>query len=257
MQWKQNLRYLFETSAVALLSVTAGMTKVTYAFLYTSILSFNIFDVLAYGIVSFLIGYISRWRNKKSTVILILVFMLPSLVFVIKTYLTKEASYPAYEWLASAFIIPLSTFLGALLSKQVVSKTQDSKFWQAAAWLSVIAIIVVPRVYLHIKLMNEPTSLDDKGKDSSNIELFLKPDPEYPLVGFWKVKCKNSYGIAIDKVGNGFYSISFCGPGGCFKPGSWTPNSQLINDPGYRIVNNDTIEMKQQGGSITTYHRCN
>jgi hypothetical protein len=253
MQWKQNLRYLFETSAVALLSITAGMAKVTYAFFYTSILSFNIFDVLVYGIVSFLIGYISRWRNKKSTVILILVFMLPSLVFVIKTYLTREASYPAYEWLASAFIIPLSAFLGASLSKQVVSKTQDSKFWWAAAWLSVIAIIVVPRVYLHIKFMNDPTL--DKGKDSSNIGRFLKADPEYPLIGFWKVECKNSYGIAIDKAVDGFYSISFCGPGGCFQPGSWRPNSQLINDPEYRIIDSNTIEIKQQGGP--PYHRCN
>ena len=253
MQWKQNLRYLFETSVVALLSLTAGMAKVAYAFLYTGIFPFSIFDFLVYGAISFLIGYISRWRNPKFTVSLLIAFILPSLIVAVRFYLTKEASDPAYEWVASALIIPLSAFLGGSLSKQFVLKTQDPKFWLTVAWFLVIAImIIVPHVY--IKYMDDPTS--DKGKDSSNIGLFLKSDPEYPFIGFWKTECKNSHGIAIDKAGNGFYSVSFCGPGGCFKPGTWRPNSQLINDPQYRIINNDTIEIKQQRGAMTIYHRC-
>lgn len=71
---------------------------------------------------------------------------------------------------------------------------------------------------------------------------------EYPLAGFWKDKCSDNWGLAIAPAGNGYYSISFCGPRRCFEPGTFRPNSKIINDPDYRVIDNDTIEMRGKDG---------
>jgi hypothetical protein len=93
------------------------------------------------------------------------------------------------------------------------------------------------------------------GVNSSNIVEHLHPGPAHPLVGFWKDHCDDAFGLAIDQAGDGLYSISFCGPGGCFEVGSYRPNSSIVNDPNYRIVNDDVIEVLGRDG-FTTYQRC-
>jgi hypothetical protein len=60
--------------------------------------------------------------------------------------------------------------------------------------------------------------------------------------------------VAIADAGNNLYSISFCGPGGCFEPGEWVPNTTIKNDPHYRIINDDTIEFVGKNNS-TIYKR--
>jgi hypothetical protein len=46
-------------------------------------------------------------------------------------------------------------------------------------------------------------------------------------------------------------SISFCGPGGCSKPGTYRPNSPIFGDPSYRVVDADIIEVLGGDGFAT------
>lgn len=96
---------------------------------------------------------------------------------------------------------------------------------------------------------------NDPGKNSENITKFLKQDPEYPFIGFWKSHCSDNFGLSIDKAGSGLYSVSFCGPGGCFKPGTYRPNTKIIGDPAYRVIDDRTIQVHGVNG-YSIYKRC-
>jgi hypothetical protein len=81
------------------------------------------------------------------------------------------------------------------------------------------------------------------------------PTAEHPLAGFWKSGgCADQFGLAIAPAG-GLYSVSFCGPGGCFAPGTYRPNTSIVNDSNYRVLDNNTIEVAGRGG-FTKYVRC-
>ncbi len=69
--------------------------------------------------------------------------------------------------------------------------------------------------------------------------------------GFWKVRCTDAFGIQIIPQGAKLYSVSFCGPGGCDAPGTWAPNTPIIDDSHYKIIDDKTIEMKGH-----TYLKC-
>jgi hypothetical protein len=72
------------------------------------------------------------------------------------------------------------------------------------------------------------------------------------FTGFWKVNCTDAFGVQIKKQ-----SVSFCGPGGCFAPGEWTPNTAIVGDPKYRVLNPTTIEIGHRDGQgWTRYTRC-
>jgi|SRR6267154_1857894 len=75
------------------------------------------------------------------------------------------------------------------------------------------------------------------------------------FTGFWKASCSDAFGIQIKKQPGQVFSVSFCGPGGCFKPGEWMPNTPLIGDPKYRVINANTIEIEQDQG-WKRYTRC-
>jgi hypothetical protein len=79
----------------------------------------------------------------------------------------------------------------------------------------------------------------------------VRPD----LTGFWKADCRDSFGVKIEHAGDDLYSLSFCGPGGCFEPGTWTPNSPIFGDSRYRVLGTDTIQLPF-GDGFDTYHRC-
>jgi hypothetical protein len=96
----------------------------------------------------------------------------------------------------------------------------------------------------------------DASRNSENASRSLKRDPNYPLTGFWKVSCSDNLGLLIEpSKKSGKYSVSFCGPGGSFKPGTYRPDTTILNDPMYRVLNNDTIECKGQDG-FSKYMRC-
>jgi hypothetical protein len=88
------------------------------------------------------------------------------------------------------------------------------------------------------------------------------PSPQWPagvpkpdLSGFWKNDCAENFGLKIAPAGKDLYSISFCGPGGCFEPGSYRPNSAIFGDPLYRVKDANTIEVLGADG-FSTYRRC-
>jgi len=99
------------------------------------------------------------------------------------------------------------------------------------------------------------TDRNDPGKDSYNIETTLNYDDNYPYVGFWKGDCSQTFGLSINKAEDNMYSVSFCGPGGCFKPGTYRPNTKLVDDQNYRIISIDEIEVKGMDG-FSKYYRC-
>jgi len=74
----------------------------------------------------------------------------------------------------------------------------------------------------------------------------------HPYTGFWKGQCSDGFGVQIKPVDGQLYSVSFCGPGGCFEPGTWAPNTTLVGDPAYEIVSPTELRIKH-----TTYNKCN
>ncbi len=79
--------------------------------------------------------------------------------------------------------------------------------------------------------------------------------PKPNLAGFWKDHCEDEFGLKIEAAGAGLYSISFCGPGGCFEPGTYRPNSPIFGDKSYRVVDGNTIEVLG-GDGFSKYYRC-
>ena len=80
--------------------------------------------------------------------------------------------------------------------------------------------------------------------------------PYHPLAGFWKEGgCDDDFGLAIVPAGEGLYSVSFCGPGGCFKPGTYRRDTPIVGDADYRVLDNDAIEVSG-GGGFARFVRC-
>jgi len=75
------------------------------------------------------------------------------------------------------------------------------------------------------------------------------------FTGFWKVNCSDAFGVQIERQPGDLFSVSFCGPGGCFGPGKWAPNSPIIGDPNYRVINETTLEIRN-GQDWKRYTRC-
>ncbi len=74
--------------------------------------------------------------------------------------------------------------------------------------------------------------------------------------GDWKRNCGDSIGLKIRHSIVGLYSITFCGPGGCFKPGTYLPDSAIDGDPQYEVVSTVEIRVRQKSGEFQSYRRC-
>src|SRR5690349_18915057 len=94
----------------------------------------------------------------------------------------------------------------------------------------------------------------DKPLDRKAEELAI-PSVEHPLAGFWKQQATNDWGMAIALVRGKRYSISFCGAGGCFEPGTYRPNSKIYGDEWYKVIDVNTIEIRDRDGRYDTYYR--
>src|SRR5207302_6570961 len=75
------------------------------------------------------------------------------------------------------------------------------------------------------------------------------------FTGFWKVNCSDAFGVQIKEQPGNSFSVSFCGPGGCFRPGEWMPNTPIIGDPKYRVINATTLDTERQDG-WDRYTKC-
>jgi hypothetical protein len=74
--------------------------------------------------------------------------------------------------------------------------------------------------------------------------------------GFWKTQCSLAFGLQIAPVSESLYSVSFCGPGGCFMPGTYRPNTPIEGDPLYEVVSSSEIKVRASDASSITYHKC-
>jgi hypothetical protein len=81
------------------------------------------------------------------------------------------------------------------------------------------------------------------------------PTSAADFTGFWKGDCSDAFGVQIKPYSGTAYSVSFCGPGGCFSPGSWKPNTPIVGDPSYRVVNEETLELRN-GERWQRYTKC-
>ena len=79
----------------------------------------------------------------------------------------------------------------------------------------------------------------------------------HPLSGYWKDgHCDDDFGLLIAPAGDRVYSISFCGPGGCFEPGTYRRNSPIVGDPDYRPAGEGQLYVSLSDGSFQRYIRC-
>ena len=86
------------------------------------------------------------------------------------------------------------------------------------------------------------------------VERDAQPSETHPYGGFWKIRPQDEFGLAIGPAGADAYYLSFCGPGGCFAKNECRPITKLVGDPGYRIVESNTIEVNGTDG-FTAFHR--
>lgn len=114
----------------------------------------------------------------------------------------------------------------------------------AAAGAVVVAVVSV-------KMGNDPTSDPDRIAEKTAI-----PSETHPLAGFWKYDANDNFGLAISPAEGNLYSVSFCGPGGCFKPGTYRPNTTIALDGDYQVISNDTIRVRGADGWSTITRSC-
>jgi len=75
--------------------------------------------------------------------------------------------------------------------------------------------------------------------------------------GFWKRNCSDGFGVQIKPADGALYSVSFCGPGGCFAPGTWTPDTRIEGDPNYKVISPKEIGIRRSDkGEYSTYLKC-
>jgi Domain of unknown function (DUF3859) len=75
------------------------------------------------------------------------------------------------------------------------------------------------------------------------------------LAGFWKSKCDEPFGFQIMHLPDGWYAVSFCGPGGCFDPGTYRPNTKILGDPNYEVINRLALKMRSKN-QWDVYFKC-
>ena len=75
------------------------------------------------------------------------------------------------------------------------------------------------------------------------------------FTGFWKRNCGDAFGLQIKPATDDQFSVSFCGPGGCFEPGTYRPNTTLKDDPAYQVIDSTHIKVRGQDG-WSDYSKC-
>ena len=76
------------------------------------------------------------------------------------------------------------------------------------------------------------------------------------FTGMWKQDCEEKFGLQIKPASDDLYSVSFCGPGGCFKPGTYRPNTKIVGDSMYEVLSNSALKIKQVNGTFALYRKC-
>ena len=80
--------------------------------------------------------------------------------------------------------------------------------------------------------------------------------PAHPWVGFWQLSCKDEFGLALVAAKPGVYSVLFCGPFACSRPGTFQPDTALVGDPAYRLDDVNQIGILDKNGNYRLHVRC-
>jgi hypothetical protein len=180
---------------------------------------------------------------------LILMPVIYPLVYLGRAMGTDLALKVTYTYFLLVFLYNLLMYISVSKS---AARYQGQRIWPAMANIIVIASLILNISFIAYIGMTEKI---DYGRYIGNIKSLITPDPDYPFIGFWKEDCGDNFGLSIEKAGNGMYSVSLCGPGGCFKPDIFRPNTSIENDPDYRIIDENTIEIKT-GDGFKPFQRC-
>jgi hypothetical protein len=119
-----------------------------------------------------------------------------------------------------------------------------------ASAIQVVVVGVIVFTLVSLKLGIDPTHDPDRTAEKMAI-----PSESHPMAGFWKSSPSDNFGLAIAPAEGKLYSVSFCGPGGCFKPGTYRPDTPLVGDESYQVTSANTLLVHGQDGWIT-YQRA-
>ena len=169
---------------------------------------------------------------------------------------SSEAIRSACIALSFAMFLWLISWLSeAALLTRLRKPNSSGKLWFACAVANLVTYVLLFALAVWFgRARSDDLALArvDTTRNSQNIESLLRPNPEFPLVGFWRNQCTDDFGSAIEAAGDGKYTIAFCGPGGCDRVES-LQHIAIVDNPSYRIVDQDTIEELPSGGML---HRC-
>jgi hypothetical protein len=202
------------------------------------------------------------WRGEAALVVVFWLYGV--LAVVVANALVGMASIP----LASLGPIAVLAFLGAstllLLTYQALvlvgiwRSAGRYPGWRPWAWLA-RAVVVLGCGFFGVAVWSgiiAPFRSHDSSRNSRNAAGTLRHDPAYPLTGFWKESCSTTFGLLVEPASApGKYSVSFCGPGGCFTPGSYRPDTPIAGDSAYRVIDANHLEVQGQDG-FSKYIRC-
>ncbi len=135
-------------------------------------------------------------------------------------------------------------------AKSKVIKFSARAVASAASAFQIFTVAVTLYALISIKLGVDSTHDSDRVAEKTAVS-----STSHPMAGFWKSSPADNFGLAIAPAGGKLYSVSFCGPGGCFKPGTYRPNTPLVGDEDYKVVSTDTLLVRGQDG-WSTYKRA-
>lgn len=127
------------------------------------------------------------------------------------------------------------------------TKYEGKKIWSVATKLFIIFGLVLTAYSGYEQFTKPKIDTHDPGRTAEKMAV---PTDEFPLAGFYKDKPMENFGFAIGPNENGTYYISFCGPGGCFKPGTYLPDTTIVDDSNYEVIDNNTIKFKRSGNIV-------
>lgn len=177
--------------------------------------------------------------------------------FVVERLLASASTQVLRAAAVAVTITGLSYLIAVLVGVwRSASRYTGPRAWPVLARIAVILVLVLNAVMVtQISYLFTVEGINTPGKTSDNIAGSLMPQATHPYVGFWKVTCSDKYGLAIAPSSDRLYSVSFCGPSGCFKPGTYRSNTPLVGDSDYKIIDTNTIDVLTNEGFVR-YYRC-
>jgi hypothetical protein len=129
-----------------------------------------------------------------------------------------------------------------------------------AAGVAIAAVVLTSAVgtwFVWRLIRNPPRPAPPNDQPNWHVEENARPSKTHPLAGFWKPgDCAKDGGLAIGPMGESTYYVSFCGPGGCFAEGTYRPETTIVGDPTYRLLDPTTLEVVGWLGISQKYVKC-